>query len=477
MNPQIATVAYILLIAGLFWLDRERKVRTSWALWIPALWLLINGSRPVSSWFETGRTIAVQNLEGSPLDAAVFGALLLGALGVLVWRRRRVGRFLRANAPILLFFTYCAASILWADYPFVAFKRWIKAVGDVAMVLVVLTDLNPTAAIQRVLSRMGFILLPLSVLFIKYYPDIGRGYNPWTWLPSYGGVTVFKNLLGMTCLIAGLGSVWSFMTAYRTRKNADGSKNKNRMRHLAAHGIVIGMAIYLFLIADSMTSFSCFLLGGFLIVIASGTRLGRKPAVIHTLVAVMVGLSLSVLFLPESGLVQSLGRDPTLTGRTAIWTAVISLVRHPLLGAGFESFWTGDRLTRVWLLIKEPGIQEAHNGYLEVYLNLGWIGVSLLALVIVAGYRDIIAMFHRDRDAGTIRLAFFVVGLIYSCTEAGFRMMSVVWIAFLLAATAAPQMRKRNARAPVDLTSDNKVSTENLTAETTPAYEDVFEAI
>ena len=37
----------------------------------------------------------------------------------------------------------------------------------------------------------------------------------------------------------------------------------------------------------------------------------------------------------------------------------------------------GSTLQRVWDL-SVHGIQEAHNGYLEVYINLGWIGELLL---------------------------------------------------------------------------------------------------
>jgi O-antigen ligase len=270
----------------------------------------------------------------------------------------------------------------------------------------------------------------------------------------YSGVTVFKNMLGMTCLICGLGSVCCFSAAYWEQKDTD------RVRHLVPHATTIAMAIWLFFTADSMTSLSCFVMAGSLIVLTSITRFARKPVILHLLVAAVVGLSLYALFLPGSGLVESLGRDSTLTGRTAIWSAVLSVARHPLFGTGFESFWAGDRLQKVWDAINENGIQEAHNGYLEVYLNLGWIGVSLLAVLIVTGYRNIISLFRRDPEAARIRLAFFVVGVIFSFTEAGFRMMSLVWIAFLLATMAVPQTRLRKAR-----TASRKVSADHLPAE------------
>ena len=463
MNPALAAVLYSVLILGLFWLDRDRKVRTSPALLIPIAWLLIVGSRPVSEWMNAGTEVFLtQNLEGSPLDASVFGFLVAAGLVVLIKRKKKVMPFLRANAPIILFFVYCALSTIWADNTFVALKRWIKAIGDLTMILVVLTDANPLAAMKRFLTHTGFLLIPLSILFIKYFPVIGRSYNPWTWEPMYGGVTEFKNLLGMTCLVCGLGSVWCCADAVRQRKGQD------MWRHMAPHAIVALMAVSLFFTADSKTSLSCFMMGSALIVVPTLSRSMRRPEMMHLLAFGAVGLSLVALFLPSSGLVESLGRDATLTGRTNIWAAALSQVTNPMLGAGFESFWTGTRLERIWVLIKEPGIQEAHNGYIEVFLNLGWVGVALLSSIIVAGYASASKLVRRDSPAGIIRVALCVVGVIYSCTEAGFRMMSVSWISFLLASTALPRVKvKKTAEA-----TSNR-STELVPAEV-PAHAKCF---
>lgn len=437
MSSQVATVVYTLGICMLFLLDRDPDERTSKALWIPVLWLLINGSRPVSVWLQVGPTMdsPEKYLDGSPLDAVVWAILLAAGLVVLVFRGRQVRMFLLANWPIILFFAYCALSISWSDYSFVALKRWFKAVGDVIMVLIVLTDPHQFSAIRRLLTRAGFVLVPLSVLFIKYYPELGRSYNPWSWEPAFGGVTMGKNLLGMTCLVCGLGSLWCFFAAYESQK---GTK---RTRKLVAHLVILAMVIWLFWMANSMTSLSCFILAGAVMAATTLTRLARKPAAVHVLVAMVILVTIFALFLDtEGGMVQTLGRDPSLTGRTTVWNVVLSLVRNPLLGTGFESFWLGDRLEKVWDGLQEKGIQEAHNGYLELYLNLGWVGVTLLAVLIVTGYRNVVATFRENPEEGRIKLAFFVASLTYSFTEAGFRMMAPVWIAFLLATLVVPKV-------------------------------------
>jgi exopolysaccharide production protein ExoQ len=450
MTPQLATIIYIVGIIAIFFLDRDKTVRTSRALWIPVMWLMINGSRAVSLWLQSGPTVGDQYADGSPIDAAVFGALSMGGLVVLVSRRDQVEKFLRGNAPILLFLAYCALSTLWSDYSFVSFKRWIKSVGDIVMILVVLTDPNPVAAIKRFLCRVGFVLIPVSILFIKYYPDLGRSYNPWTWIPMYCGVTTFKNQLGMITLVCAMGSLWCFVRAWRNRKA------RLRLQHLLVHGTILGMAIWIFNIADSMTSFSCFVLAGSVLVVANQSWIVRRMALLHLMVAAVITISLIALFFDSSGtLVQTLGRDASLTGRTAIWSVVLELAKaRPLLGTGFESFWMGDRLLKVWDV--EKGIQEAHDGYIEVYINLGWVGLIFLTSLIVTGYRNVITVFRQNQTIGSIKLAYFVTGVIYSCTEAGFRVMSPVWIAFILGIVAVPPsiLKEKPARTPLKVTTD-----------------------
>ena len=442
MTPLVATFIYVIGIAGLFFLDRDKGARVSSWLWIPLLWLLIVGSRPVSIWFQSGPTISQsdQNLDGSPIDAAIFGVLVLAGIVVLVMRSRKVKTFLRANWPILLFFSFCALSIAWSDYSFIAFKRWIKAIGDVIMVLIVLTDPDPPIATKRFFSRASFLLLPISMLFIKYYPDLGRAYDHWTWTPMYTGVTTFKNLLGMTCLVCGLGSLWSFMGAYLDKQLP------HRLRHMIAHGTMVLMAIWLIHTANSMTSLACLLMAGTLLFIPLQKRYRTRSIVAQCLIWGTISLSVFNLFIGSGWMLQSLGRDATLTGRTDIWKAVLSMHTNPLLGTGYESFWMGSRLQQVDRMT-ENGIQEAHNGYLEVYLNLGFVGIALLAGIIISGYRNALAVFKRDPQAGRLRLAFFAAGVIYSFTEAGFRMLTPIWVGFLFAATCIPLERERRPQA------------------------------
>jgi exopolysaccharide production protein ExoQ len=176
MPPPVAALIFAIGIAGLFYFDRDKNVRVSKALWIPTLWLFFCLSRSLSQWLGVSAAgdAASTYVEGSPLDAAVYEALEVLALIVLIFRRHRVGPILRSNWAIWLFFSYAALSMSWSDFPFVTLKHWIKGLGDVMMIMILLTEPNVQDALRRVFTRLAFILLPLSVLFIKYYLQLGR---------------------------------------------------------------------------------------------------------------------------------------------------------------------------------------------------------------------------------------------------------------------------------------------------------------
>jgi O-antigen ligase len=384
----------------------------------------------ISQWLGTGPAMNSPDeyLNGSPLDAATLTCLLLAAVGVLATRRARVMALLRANQWVVAFFLYCLISVLWSDFPLVALKRWTKFSGNLVMVLVVLTDPNPAGALKRFLARMSFLLISLSVLLVKYYPALSRGYNRYTWTSFYTGVSTDKNGLGAICLIFGLASVWQFLEAFR------GKRSSARTKSLVAHACLLSMNVYLLRLANSSTSVACFLLGTLLLLIigASGKT---TPRTVHLLVGAVTSLALLFYFSEDAwaSMVHGLGRETNLTGRTDIWNDVLALHFNPILGTGFESFWLGSRAEYFWN--KYPfHPNQAHNGYLEVYLNLGLIGAVLLASIILAGYGKVVNAFKARLRSAPIKLCFVIIPVIYNMTEATFKVMHPAFIAFLLGA-------------------------------------------
>ncbi|HEV2730267.1 MAG TPA: O-antigen ligase family protein [Terriglobales bacterium] len=454
MQPSLAALICVVGIAGLFYLDRDRSLRTSMALWLPITWLLIVGSRPVSSWLGMGPTnldAASQLVEGSPFDAVVFAILLALGIAVLVRRNKRTISFLTASGPILVYFGYCLVSVLWSDAPDLSLKRWLKAIGDLVMVLVVVTEREPQNAFRRLYSRIGFVLLPLSVLFIRYFEYLGRGYDP-DGRPMNTGVTTNKNTLGVITLVISLGVLWRVLELLRAKHTP------NRARHLWAQGILLAFGVAVLAMANSMTSVACFMLGSVLILATNLPVIRRQPHAVHVLVVLIVlGGGLVMLFGGQASVTHALGRESNLTGRTDIWAAVLPVVPNPIVGAGFENFWFGPRLDKVWSRLSQyMHVNEAHNGYIEVYLNLGWIGLFLIVVIVISGYRGAIGAFRRDPAFGSLMLAYVAASAIYSITEAGFRLLNPIWIFFLLAVIAAQGFAAgvgMRARQPVGASS------------------------
>jgi len=265
MTPGIATVVYAAGIVALLALDRDRDARTSKALWIPVIWMLLAGSRPLSQWLGIGPQIATvdQQLDGSPLDRNILMGLIAAGVIVLFGRRQETATLLRANRPIVLFFSYCAASILWSDFPDVTFKRWTRAIGDLVMILIVLTDPDRPAAVKLFSARVGFVLMPASILLIKYYPHLGVAWSEGR--TFFVGVAQDKNMLGMISMLIGLGCAWRLISTLRGRERA------RQTGPLFAQAALLAI-VFLFLFRiDSLTSLACFALA-----MAIGRRASRQ---------------------------------------------------------------------------------------------------------------------------------------------------------------------------------------------------------
>jgi O-antigen ligase len=173
----------------------------------------------------------------------------------------------------------------------------------------------------------------------------------------------------------------------------------------------------------------------------------------------VLAVAFSALFLSlGSGMLQGLGRDSTLTGRTNIWHFALSAVQNPLFGRGFESFWLGPRLSLIEREIGQ-GVNQAHNGYLEVYLNLGWVGIMLLVVILLYGYRRILADLRWMTQAASLRLAYFIVAVAYNFTEGSFKTMSPVWIMLLISIMVVPEIPPAEDLPELDYLAEYRLRT------------------
>ena len=182
LSPSLAVFLTIAVIAWLFRRDIREKPDISSALWLPLLWLVLGCSRPVSEWLNIfGLPVSGGGSveEGSPLDAWFWFAMIIAGSCVLIKRQVRLSAIISNNRWLIVFLLYCLISITWSDFPFVAFKRWIKILGHPIMALIILTEPDFKEALIRLMKRCAYVVLPVSILWIKYYPELGRGFSPW----------------------------------------------------------------------------------------------------------------------------------------------------------------------------------------------------------------------------------------------------------------------------------------------------------
>lgn len=425
MPPKIAALICILLILYLYWMDREKSEGVSRAIWIPFIWMVIAGSRFVSHWLNLVPPMSVDAyFDGSPVDRAVFSILMLVGITILVRRRLNWSELFRKNAWIWLFFVFGAISILWSDYPFVAFKRWVKALGNVIMVLIILTEERPYAALGVILRRFSFLLLPLSVLFIKYFPDLGRAYHMGQ--PMFTGVSMQKNGLGAICLLSGIYFSWNLLLS-RSALYASGKR-----LHYSVYFIILPMLAWLFYMANSATSLACLIVALCLFTVARQPAMVSKPKRILYLgiaCVVLYGI-MEFAFDVKDTVISMLGRRPDLTTRVPMWEDLLTMVKNPLIGFGYESFWLGPRQQ---IVIERWGLSgNAHNGYLQMYLDLGYIGLFFVVAWILSGLRNVAREFIIDYPVAVLRFCFIVVVCLYNYTETTFNGVSNIWIIFLL---------------------------------------------
>jgi O-antigen ligase len=381
--------------------------------------------------------------DGSSVDRAVFTILLVLGIVVLAYRAQTVFAVLRQGWPVAVFLLYCFISVAWSDFPDIAFKRLIREAGNWVMVLILWTDREPITAVMRLIARTAYVLIPLSVLFIRYY-SIGRGYDAWTGAPIYIGVTDNKNTLGMVSVLLGLASVWHLLRLF----SKNGRRTRNRMRQVTVHVTIIALSIHLLIKAGSVTALLCACLTTVVLWSLLNRVFTRSRTAVHLFVLGIVAIPvLEVFSTPNPELFQAVGRSSTLTDRTVIWAWAIKLVPNDWFGAGYSSFWLGSRLDTMVTNVTHNWIpNQAHNGYLEVFINLGWVGVGLLCVVLVRGYYGVITAWRQKQTASDLMLAYLLIGVISNISEASFfRNLNAAWL-FTLLAIVTPAVRSNQSR-------------------------------
>jgi len=446
LPPWLALFLTLAFIVFLFRRDIRERPNVSGALWLPLLWLVLTCSRSFSEWlyiFGLPLRGGASNEEGSPVDACFFYAMATAGLFVLIKRQVSLSEVLQRNGWLVAFIAYCFISVVWSDYPLISFKRATKIFGHPIMALIVLTEPDFEEALRRLMKRCAYVVVPISILWIRYYPRLGLSYDDWSGMQVIQGIGFGKNSLGADCLILGFFFFWHLLQTWRTERNTE---RRNELWLTA--GFLIG-SLYLLRLSHSATSTIC-LFVAILIVVFVGIRPRIKNFIGTYMLAALVLLVAAQLAFGISGsLSESLGRGSGLSGRTDLWAHCLEFQSNPILGAGFEGFWFPERRDKIAAFYHgwKPG--GAHNSYLDIYLELGLIGLSLLIGLFIAIFWKIRRELFRNFEWGRYRLGLLAAIVLRGWTESTFTPGSVIWLVFYIIAMDYPLIHLTTARPSV----------------------------
>jgi exopolysaccharide production protein ExoQ len=310
---------------------------------------------------------------------------------------------------------FMLVSILWSPIPDTSFVRWIREIQAVLMAFVVLSERSPRRAIESILRRTTYVLIPFSLILIRFFPGYGRVYNRWSGDVQWIGVTLQKNGLGRLCLISVIFLLWSLV------RRRQGHNDPVWKFQTLTEIFLLGIAFWLLkgpgIGGYSATALASLAMG---LLVYAGLRIAKKRGIIVSAGALQVVVALIILFgivtIFTSGTIlgsmaPSIGRNSTLTDRTAIWQAVLpAAMQHPWLGHGFGSFWT--------LKNKEfYTVGEAHSGYLDELLDLGFMGLLLVSLFYLSSCRKACRMLSADFDWGALWICYLIAAVVHNITE------------------------------------------------------------
>lgn len=306
--------------------------------------------------------------EGGP-EVTLASSLLIGSFVVhrVFGFRSRLAAVCKSNWPLWALVLLSLVSVTWSIDPQVTIISSLKLVSTTlfGLYLVVVFDREE---LLRLLIIIFAGLALLSIGIVMLWPQLGifqAGYHVGNWRGPYFS----KHLFGIEMLLGML--VWSFAASLRVFP-----------RWVA----FLGLAVFFFLVGISGSRTAWILLAIYpliftlLRVLRWNFLIGVPALIVGTIAAGYVGFwtveQIDTIF-------ELVGRDVTLTSRVDLWKLLIEIgAEHNILGVGYGAFWFGlegrsEYSLYLGRLLRWPEVLHAHNILLDIWLQLGIVGLAL----------------------------------------------------------------------------------------------------
>ena len=371
-------------------------------------------------------TLATEMLEGSWIVRLQWISLFICS-----WIMMRNISFLtlishvKGNWGVFIVVAYCSFSIFWSDFPEVVLKRFVQFLGVMSILLVVAH--YHERRFDRLLALtlwVGLVFGILSIVFALFVPEIGVE-KAWGIEGSWRGILVQKNQLGLFSALIIYFTVFCFFRRVASPMFSMLVVSVSLcclvMSRSSSSLTLVFLSISVFLLlrvefirAHALIIRAFLILAFFLCVLYLGFYFfqSRFPAV-------------DELLAPFAAL---FGKSTDLTGRSDIWEIMWRTIdRHPYFGVGFSSFWLGPGGPSQFIVdeLMWP-VPSAHNGYLEIINELGWIGLALFVVMMIYHGLCLIKLFKYERE-----LCAFHMGLVFIYLLSNFSESTALRVLFI----------------------------------------------
>ncbi|MBS0559423.1 MAG: O-antigen ligase family protein [Proteobacteria bacterium] len=311
-----------------------------------------------------------------------------------------------AMRPLLLYgavIALCVASTAWSAYPFLTFKRCVTLTNCILFGIVCMEKLGLDGTI-RIYGRTMVYLMIISIIVFIAIPSVGKEVAE-HYEDGMRGIFSQKNQLGGSAALASASYCYALLA---------GTKRPFR---------TVLCILFMLLCIILSKSATAFIITSVTIGITAAMfakRRGWTPLFVYAVMVVVVSILTLVIIDPELA-VELTGRDASLTGRVPLWRlSMLYVYERPWTGYGYSGFWNEDSraVQYIWQAIdwKAP---SAHNGYIDVLLQIGIPGLALyLAMWIWITYYGALAA-RRSNEAEPLWILLFMTLVMLLNTDEG----------------------------------------------------------
>jgi exopolysaccharide production protein ExoQ len=243
-----------------------------------------------------------------------------------------------------------------------------------------------------------------------------------------------------------------------------GQRLSRKWMPIALYGLVFSLV----LLSKSQTGLMIFLLSLVTSPLYKAAKQKRYRGLLIILVLMALATAASILLVNfETVVVYGLGKNLQLNGRIPIWVIAIAKgLESPWLGYGFQGFWTSDVSDVVlqnvpWIYHNEAFRTRAitfhsHNGYIELFLQLGLVGIALYGTCFILCCKRIVTLLLTTRSAENFWMFQFMgIMLIANLSEAwGVLTPSLFWVLYVTlsysSALQSERLQKSIASTPAN---------------------------